>query len=105
MTTETENPAKIINNQTFRDNGSKNANRLTDFSGAFTNKILIPRSRNGIEKSTTYKSIGNKNRPVTKVVNGESLSGWEAEDQFGLISENDQVMVTTDFFIVKATSV
>ena len=55
MTTETENPAKIINNQTFRDNGSKNANRLTDFSGAFTNKILIPRSRNGIEKSTTYR--------------------------------------------------
>ena len=55
MTTETENPAKIINNQTFRDNGSKNANRLTDFSGAFTNKMLIPRSRNGIEKSTTYR--------------------------------------------------
>ena len=55
MTTETENPAKIINNQTFRDSGSKNANRLTDFSGAFTNKILIPRSRNGIEKSTTYR--------------------------------------------------
>ena len=32
------------------------------------------------KKSTTYKSIGNRNRPVTKVVNGESLSGWEAQD-------------------------
>lgn len=55
ITIETANPAKINNNQTFLDRGSRKANKLTDFSGAFTNRILIPRSRKGIEKSTTYK--------------------------------------------------
>ena len=38
-------------------------------------------------------------------MNGESLTGWEAQDSFGLQSEANQVMVTTDFFIVKASSV
>ena len=56
-------------------------------------------------KSSTYKQIGSKSRPVTKVVNGESLTGWEAQDLFGLQSEANQVMVTTNFFIVKASSV
>ena len=54
ITMETANPANIINNQTFRDRGSKKANKLTDFSGAFTKRMLMPRSRKGIEKSTTY---------------------------------------------------
>lgn len=55
MTTETAKPANIISNHTFLDNGRRNAKRLTDFSGALTNRMLIPRSRKGIEKSTTYK--------------------------------------------------
>ena len=54
ITTETANPANINKHQTFRDRGSKKANKLTDFSGAFTNRMLMPRSRKGIEKSTTY---------------------------------------------------
>ena len=33
---ETKNPARIINSQTLTDNGDRNENRLTDFSGAFT---------------------------------------------------------------------
>lgn len=45
MTTETANPAKIINNQTFADNGDKNENKLTDFSGALTYKKLIPKKK------------------------------------------------------------
>ena len=55
MTTDTANPANIISNQTPRDKGSKNANKLTDFSGALTKRILTPSSRKGIEKSTTFK--------------------------------------------------
>ena len=53
ITMETANPENINKPQTFRDRGSKKANKLTDFSGAFTNRMLMPRSRKGIEKSTT----------------------------------------------------
>ena len=42
ITTDTPTPDRTMRIQTFVDNGDRNANRLTDFLGDFTYKILIP---------------------------------------------------------------
>ena len=53
ITIDTASPANISESQTFIERGNRKANKLTDFSGALTYKMLMPKSKKGIEKSTT----------------------------------------------------
>ena len=53
MVRDTANPPANISNQTPVDRGARNEKKSIDFSGEATYKIEIPRSKNGIEKSTT----------------------------------------------------
>ena len=53
IVTETATPPASISSQTPVDRGARKEKKSIDFSGDATYKIEMPRSKKGIEKSTT----------------------------------------------------